>query len=276
MTNEVFSFPRFGKYFKYDITQMWRNNGKAVIMLGGISLIVYLIWVIFSLVFTGTWQGPEIAVRAAVMVVGWIILICYQTRTYGYLTEKRAGSSWLMVPASTLEKVLSMLLITVILQPLAYFCAYLLVDGLLALLDPTVGTALIASVGPAATEVHEALNEGVAQGFEVHLWMFFIPVILQAMYNLMYFLLCGITFKKWKLIGAFAVLIGISIVSTLFFSLFAWGDWVDKLQMIKDMDDPVNVINFANVMLSVLTSVNFLIFLLMGTGIYYRIKTLKH
>ena len=67
MTNEVFSFPRFGKYFKYDITQMWRNNGKAVIMLGGISLIVYLIWVIFSLVFTGTWQGPEIAVRAAVM-----------------------------------------------------------------------------------------------------------------------------------------------------------------------------------------------------------------
>ena len=276
MTNEVFSFPRFGKYFKYDITQMWRNNGKAVIMLGGISLIVYLIWVIFSLVFTGTWQGPEIAVRAFVMMVGWIILICYQTRTYGYLTEKRAGSSWLMVPASTLEKVLSMLLITVILQPLAYFCAYLLVDGLLALLDPTVGTALIASVGPAATEVHEALNEGVAQGFEVHLWMFFIPVILQAMYNLMYFLLCGITFKKWKLIGAFAVLIGISIVSTLFFSLFAWGDWVDKLQMIKDMDDPVNVINFANVMLSVLTSVNFLIFLLMGTGIYYRIKTLKH
>ena len=276
MTNEVFSFPRFGKYFKYDITQMWRNNGKAVIMLGGISLIVYLIWVIFSLVFTGTWQGPEIAVRAAVMVVGWIILICYQTRTYGYLTEKRAGSSWLMVPASTLEKVLSMLLITVILQPLAYFCAYLLVDGLLALLDPTVGTALIASVGPAATAVHEALNEGVAQGFEVHLWMFFIPVILQAMYNLMYFLLCGITFKKRKLIGAFAVLIGISIVSTLFFSLFAWGDWVDKLQMIKDMDDPVNVINFANVMLSVLTSVNFLIFLLMGTGIYYRIKTLKH
>lgn len=276
MTNEVFSFPRFGKYFKYDITQMWRNNGKAVIMLGGISLIVYLIWVIFSLVFTGTWQGPEIAVRAAVIVVGWIILICYQTRTYGYLTEKRAGSSWLMVPASTLEKVLSMLLITVILQPLAYFCAYLLVDGLLALLDPTVGTALIASVGPAATEVHEALNEGVVQGFEVHLWMFFIPVILQAMYNLMYFLLCGITFKKWKLIGAFAVLIGISIVSTLFFSLFAWGDWVDKLQMIKDMDDPVNVINFANVMLSVLTSVNFLIFLLMGTGIYYRIKTLKH
>ena len=276
MTNEVFSFPRFGKYFKYDITQMWRNNGKAVIMLGGISLIVYLIWVIFSLVFTGTWQGPEIAVRAIVMMVGWIILICYQTRTYGYLTEKRAGSSWLMVPASTLEKVLSMLLITVILQPLAYFCAYLLVDGLLALLDPTVGTALIASVGPAATEVHEALNEGVAQGFEVHLWMFFIPVILQAMYNLMYFLLCGITFKKWKLIGAFAVLIGISIVSTLFFSLFAWGDWVDKLQMIKDMDDPVNVINFANAMLSVLTSVNFLIFLLMGTGIYYRIKTLKH
>lgn len=276
MTNEVFSFPRFGKYFKYDMTQMWRNNGKAVVMLGGISLIIYLIWVIFSLVFTGTWQGPEIAVRASVMFVGWFILICYQTRTYGYLTEKRAGSSWLMVPASALEKCLSMLLITVILQPLAYFCAYLLVDGFLALVDPTVGTALIASVGTATTEVQEALNEGVAQGFEVHLWMFFIPVILQAMYNLMYFLLCGLCFKKWKLIGAFAVLIGISIVSTLIFSLFAWGDWVDKLEMIKDMDDPLTVINFANAMLTVMTSVNFLIFLLMGTGIYYRIKTLKH
>lgn len=276
MTNEVLSFPRFGKYFKYDLTQMWRNNGKAVVMLGGISLIVYLIWVIFSLVFTGTWNGPDMAVRAAVMMLGWFILVLYQTRTYGYLTEKRAGSSWLMVPASSLEKCLSMLLITVVLQPLAYFIAYLLVDGFLALVDPTVGTALIASVGTATTELREALAEGVAQGFDVHVWMFFIPVILQAMYNLMYFLLCGLCFKKWKLVGAFAVLVGFSIVMTLLFSLFAWGDWVDKLQMIKDMDDPETVIGFVNGLLSAVTVANFLTFLLMGCGIYYRIKTLKH
>lgn len=276
MTNEVFSFPRFGKYFKYDLTQMWRNNGKAVVMLGGISLIVYLIWVIFSLVFTGTWQAPGIAVRTVVMFVGWIILVFYQTRTYGYLTEKRAGSSWLMVPASTLEKFISMFLITVILQPLAYFFAYLLVDGLICLLDPTAGTALVSSVGTVTTEVNEALAEGVVQGFQVHLWMFAIPVILQAMYNLMYFLLCGICFKKWKLIGAFAVLIGFSMLSTLLFSLFAWGDWVDKLEMIKDMEDPVTIVGFMNVLLTVVMAVDLLFFLLMGTGIYYRIKTLKH
>ena len=66
------------------------------------------------------------------------------------------------------------------------------------------------------------------------------------------------------------------MLSTLLFSLFAWGDWVDKLEMIKDMEDPVTIVGFMNVLLTVVMAVDFLIFLLMGTGIYYRIKTLKH
>lgn len=276
MSNEVFSFPRFRKYFQYDITQLWRNNGKAVLMLGGISLICYLIWVIFSLLISGNWQAPTLPARVAFFFLGWMILVFYQTRTYGYLTEKRAGSSWLMVPASTLEKFVSMMLITVILQPLAYTASYLLVDGIIALADPTAGEALIASVGPVVDALNNGMSEAVEYGVTVHVWMLAIPIVLQMMGNLMYFLLCGICFKKWKLVGALAVLMGISMVSVAFFSLFAWGDWVDKLQMFHDMDDPVAVVNFVNASMTVGTLSDLLIFVLLGAGIYYRLKTLKH
>lgn len=276
MSNEVFSFPRFRKYFRYDITQLWRNNGKAVLMLGGISLIVYIIWVIFSLLITGTWQAPTLPTRIVVFFVGWIILLFYQTRTYGYLTEKRAGSSWLMVPASTLEKFVSMLIISIILEPLAYTASYLLVDGIIALADPTAGQAIIASTGEVMPELREGLAKAAENGVTFRLWMLAIPFVLEMMANIMYFLLCGICFKKWKLMGAFAVLMGISMLSVAFFSFFAWGDWVQRLEMFHDMDDPVAIVSYVNSAMSLGTLVNFVVAVLLGAGIYYRLKTIKH
>ena len=276
MSNEVFSFPRFRKYFRYDITQLWRNNGKAVLMLGGISLIVYIIWVIFSLLITGTWQAPTLPARIVVFFVGWIILLFYQTRTYGYLTEKRAGSSWLMVPASTLEKFVSMLIISIILEPLAYTASYLLVDGIIALADPTAGQAIIASTGEVMPELREGLAKAAENGVTFRLWMLAIPFVLEMMANIMYFLLCGICFKKWKLMGAFAVLMGISMLSVAFFSFFAWGDWVQRLEMFHDMDDPVAIVSYVNSAMSLGTLVNFVVAVLLGAGIYYRLKTIKH
>ena len=50
--NQVFSFQRFWTYFKYDLTQMWRNHSKAAILIGGASAIFYVTWLLFSLVFT--------------------------------------------------------------------------------------------------------------------------------------------------------------------------------------------------------------------------------
>ena len=102
--NETFNFNRFWTYFKYDLKQMWRNHSKAAIMIGGASAIFYVVWVLFSLVFFQHWTSPVIYARFGVLVLAFAVLEFYQAYTYGYLTDKKKGSAWLMIPASKAEK----------------------------------------------------------------------------------------------------------------------------------------------------------------------------
>ena len=98
--NETFNFNRFVTYFKYDLKQMWRNHSRAAMLIGGASALLYAIWVMFSLVLGQGWTSPILGVRVAVFLVAFAVLEFYQVRVYGHLTEKKAGSSWLMIPAS--------------------------------------------------------------------------------------------------------------------------------------------------------------------------------
>ena len=70
---------------------MLRNHMRAAIGIGLSGLIVYVIVVGFCLLFNGEWTGPGIKARFMVFYVASVILQLYQTRTYGYLTEKRKG-----------------------------------------------------------------------------------------------------------------------------------------------------------------------------------------
>jgi hypothetical protein len=137
--NEIFDFKRFWTYFKYDLKQAWRNHSKAAIMIGGASAIFYVIWVLASLVFTQHWSSPIIYARMGVFFLAFAILELYMVRTYGHLTDKKAGSNWLMVPASKAEKFVSMLLMVCIVIPLLFFVVYMVLDGFLSLVDPTYG-----------------------------------------------------------------------------------------------------------------------------------------
>ena len=143
MKSEVFNFSRFWNYFKYDLKQMWRNHSKPALFIGGMELLLYVVWVLLALVFTGHWTGPGLAARCTVFVIAFTVLELYQTRTYGHLTDPQKGSAWLMVPASTLEKFISMMLITLIVIPVLFFVAFFAIDSILALVDPTVGNSIL-------------------------------------------------------------------------------------------------------------------------------------
>ena len=128
MKSEVFNGQRFWTYFKYDFTQMWRNHVKAAIVIGFSGLILYILGIAFNAVFRNVWEAPTFVARTVVFLLAAFSLELYQTRTYGYLTEKKAGQSWLMVPASHLEKFVSMMIITIIvisLPPVKKALAYI-------------------------------------------------------------------------------------------------------------------------------------------------------
>ena len=256
--NEIFDFKRFWTYFKYDLKQMWRNHSKAAIMIGGASAIFYVIWVLASLVFTQHCT----------------ILELYMVRAYGYLTDKKAGSNWLMVPASKAEKFVSMLLMVCIVIPLLFFVVYFVLDGFLSLVDPTYGQALFTGF----TGVYSKLIEGITElGAESPISFtpssLIFPSIVSVFCNFLYFLLCGICFKKNKLVGAIAILFGLSLVLSLLTGIFVPRiftnidfDNMDEMQIAHWVTGCMN----AGIIISCLLTVG------LGWGVWRRIKTIQH
>ena len=94
MKSEVFNGSRFWTYFKYDFTQMWRNHVKASILIGFSGLILYILGIAFNAVFRNVWEAPTFVARTIVFMLAVFALELYQTRTYGYLTNRKKGAAW--------------------------------------------------------------------------------------------------------------------------------------------------------------------------------------
>ena len=271
--NEIFNFNRFWTYFKYDLKQMWRNHSKAAILIGGSSAIFYVIWLLCSLVFTQHWSTPPIAARFIVFVVAFGILELYQVRTYGFLTEKKAGSAWLMIPASKAEKYVSMLLITLIVIPLLFVAVYFLIDGFLSLVDPTVGKALLAG----AAGVYQEFLDGIitlrdASPITFSTSGMIAYAIVGFFCNLLYFLLCGICFKKNKLVTAIAILFGISLLFSLLSGLFL----PRFIQGVSTGLDEMKLAEWTVRMMNISVVVTCLVTIGLAWGVWRRIKTIQH
>ena len=246
-------------------------------MIGGLGLILYVVHVLGSLIFPDhIWTAPQLVTRVIFFYLGMFALLLYQTRTYGYLTEKQAGSSWLMIPASKAEKFTSMSLITLIIQPLAFVLVYLGIDALLCLVDPSAGTSIVASSSELSTNLADVSAELQEVGLSVN--RLILPFVLSVFSSLAYFLLCGICFKKWKIVGAFAVLFAVQTVLLFLVGGLAqtgwFQDWVNGLDM--SMESPDTAKWFINNILMYSNIVSLIIWGGLMAGIFYRIKTLKH
>ena len=271
--NETFNFSRFWTYFKYDLKQMWRNHSKAAILIGGASAIFYVLWLLFSLVFAQQWTTPPFAARIIVLIIAFAILEFYQVRTYGHLTDKKAGSSWLMIPASKAEKFVSMLLVTLIVIPLLFFAVYFLIDGFLALVDPTYGEALITG----ALSGYKGLIDGLsalngASPISISTTGLFGYTLVGFFCNFLYFLLCGICFKKNKLVSAIAILFGFSLLFSLITGLTVptvVKDYAVNLDETQVAEWAVRLMNISVVVTCIVT-------VGLGWGVWRRIKTIQH
>jgi len=273
MKNEVFCFQRFWTYFKYDLKQMWRNHARPAIFIGGMGLIVYVIWVLLGLLFSGgVWHGPGLAARITVFVVAFTVLELYQTRTYGYLTDQRKGSTWLMVPASTTEKFISMLLITLVVIPVLFLVVFFGIDAILALADPTVGDSIfITALGGFQTLLENLpiTTNGIFITPTGGTLIF--VTIVSVVTNFLYFLLCGICFKRYKILGGIATIFLFSIVLSIF-TAFTLPAWSENLVMLEDTEAARMVINTFRWTMAI----SILLGILFGVGIFYRLKTIKH
>ncbi|MBP5172109.1 MAG: hypothetical protein J6037_00185 [Bacteroidales bacterium] len=269
--NNVFSAKRFGKYFLYDLNNAKNNFGISLLILGLLPVIIFMISQLFSLLFNGSFTLNQDAsipgrVTGAVVAVA-VVVMAGPVKIYGHVTDKRAGSSFLMLPVSTFEKWLSMVLITVIILPVCLGVVYFGADTLMGLIFPN-------SFGkPIVSLPSDYFNTAMLGDIDIH---FSLPGVMfanWAMYVL-FFTLGAVVFKKAKVGKSILVLFGLftlfSIILTTIVGISADADLEAFLSGL-DMDPEVAVkifLNFTRVIMAL--EIGTLLAL-----IYARLRTIK-
>lgn len=131
--NKTFDWSRFGKLVRKDFSNIWQNAGTSLLIITLLPILAWLFWWALS----GVKELPSIVpeVRWG-FIVGVIYLAMMVTPSRMYRTSnlQKEGIYFAMLPASKLEKYLSMLLFSIVICPLLCFLGSMVLDYFLTLL----------------------------------------------------------------------------------------------------------------------------------------------
>ena len=235
--NNTFDFNRF--------KNLLINDGKMYIRNFGTSLIVFcclpaIFW-IFNLLF-GT-ETEELARYGFIFIVVGIVMMIVPSKVYGHANLSREGVRFAMMPASALEKFLSMFVYCAIVTPIVTFFGSYLVDALLSLFP----------FGGFEKPIHlYTLNElshvddPVLDNHAINASLFIgkIRVVL-CMLSIMWssiFMLGNMIFKKHKVGKTFVCYLGINYLFSTLFGAFIFSNtelieqWVERFKDFAEAD----------------------------------------
>lgn len=285
--NNIFNCKRFGKYLVSDLRRCGANFGISFIAITLAGVLAYLIAGAVSMATGSGWYSSNALTRTIYIGISAVILICTMpAKCYGFITDKRAGANWLMLPVSTTEKFVSMLIITMIIIPATFLAGVILLDWLIVALDPNLDTTIIGGM----KELFLLISGMAAQESEVNAFVMdkianckiFLTSFDLATWILI-FLLGALYFKKNKATKTVLTWIAVCIIISIFASPFMLsmsgninmetinavnnGD-LEASYMI--VDELINKAIVFDVILDTILMVG------AAVGIFFRIKTLKH
>lgn len=269
--NNTFSAKRFGTYFLHDLRRLWANAGLSLLILGLIPVIVWFVTGVYTVLTVKEWMLPPVEARAiCVSLAAFVTVLIIPARTYGFITDKRAGSEWLMIPASRLEKFVSMILVTIVVVPAVFTGLSFISDWLLSLTSDKYGMALASfnlndAIDVSSDELHIAGN-----GF----WFVYMGVSV----SLLTMLLGALFFKKQKVAKTILALLGISFVFSVIGIPVIVNDLVDFESLFDSLGKVLEArpdrmefwLNFF-IDMSYALQVGIL-----GVLIWFRLKAIKH
>jgi hypothetical protein len=278
--NNTFDFNRFKNLLLKDGKMYIRNYGTGLIVVCCLNAIFW----IFNLLF-GTSSDPAFRLG---MLFTWtaLAMMMVPEKVYGKANLSREGVSFAMLPASSLEKFISMFLYCAIVTPVVVFFGGYLVDALLSLF-PFGGFEKPIHLYSLNELVRMANDsEGVIQAGDMSLSideLFHIGAIRFVFYMLFVmwasiYMLGNMIFKKHKAGKTFACYLGISyLISTIFGALFFANAermelWAERFEDYAG-DDVIRLLNYGTTM-SVVIVILITAVLLYFT--YRKIKTQKY
>lgn len=265
--NNTFNPARFGKYFLHDLRNAKNNYWLALLITGCAPVLGFICYrTIFLL--TGGVATPSVSTQISVMITAlFAILLTFPVKVYGDLTEKKTGSEWLMIPASSFEKWLSMILISCVVLPVCFYILLFGTDAILAALFPSSWPAAafgkVVSLKGLVTEETEGLfkTDGI------------LLLFAEWPESILVFLLGAICFKKGKVGKTILVFFLFWMIVSGLVTLFGlWTDFNIEVTSFTDAD-AVRILNKMRVIIWTLLAVYTAALM---AGVYARIKTLKH
>ena len=287
-TKDIFNFNRFGKYFVSDLKTCAANYGLSLLVTAILlPIALYCITVGFNGLMSGLWDGPDMWLRVTCFCIAMIcIVIQMPVKCYGRITEKQYGSFWLTLPASRLEKFVSMVLMTCIIVPIIGVGSFIGLDAIICALDQTCGGSLVTGASDLFSNMIAAGDITLNLGNE-DIPIEDVQVINEVMTQLtspwlyideifgitLPFLMGAVFFKSGKTVKTFIALFAfsttVSIISTPFVT--KWGADIINGDAMRMFD---NVILRNLVLIDTISDA--IVNISLMTGIWLRIKTLKH
>ena len=157
---------------------------------------------------------------------------------------------------------------TLIVIPVAFLAVFFAADFLTAILDPTVGNSMIASIAGGMTDVIDEITRVNGEyDTDWSLWMLAPTAFLGFCVNFLFFLLCGLIFRKNKILGGFLIIFAVTLLLSTVSSLIV-------LQ--SDVEVTPENIDMARSYLHGFNWITGFVAAGLAGGIFWRIKTLKH
>lgn len=217
MENKAFSGSRFWHYFCMDIRSAIQKLGITLLIFCTISVTTDLFNGLFSSILTGKWIGMTFPLRVMVsFIFGAILLLVAPSKLYGYVTDRKDGSAFILLPVSRFEKYLSMILIAGIIIPTVFISTHLLLDAVVCSLDHTCGDSIISIIGQ-----RDALLSSLDLGIDTETDLRALEVLRKVVSPMLYvddiigisliFLLGGLLFKSSKVGKTLGCMILISL-----------------------------------------------------------------
>lgn len=276
--NNVFDFKRFGKYYVADLRHTFDYSALSILLTSFTGVIAYLFFGLMKLIVSGEWMSYGSIGRSITFVIAfYIIVFTVPAKCYGFFTDKRSGSFFTLIPASSLEKTISMIINVCILAPLAYTVISLAADSLICFLDPMAGNSIIQTVTSASGELYDILSTvNNEANFKVLTTGELVSGYMLNIINwILIFLVGSLYFKKNKVGKTFLVVILVSMVigslSTWIFLPFPFTHTdVIELNNAENVRHAMDIFKGSTFTVSILEAAGLMIWT------YIRVRTVKH
>lgn len=285
--NNTFNINRFGKVLKHDGLNFIPNSILTLAILWAIPVVIYLFTALMPTDETKDVFDAFERINV-ISTLQKIAIIIAPAMLYKTCNDSRKGIGYAMLPASTLEKFLSMVIYCTIVTPIIYIAGALAIDSILALFNGPYEGFAVSSYFDYNAQINYAIDYQDPKILLDDTWPIFVNSLSPTFIRILsilgtlalssIFMFGNMVFKKRKTGKMIGILILLAIIIMIIFINYVANNEA-LLEYFQQIDED-NITEFVERMIFIWMNValytEIIVSALMLFGVYRKIKTQKY